>query len=679
MTQIAASTSKLIVHSQQGPRILPRNVCSVLLLSAIFCFLVLWFGVAVCAAFGIENHRPTDVELSFFVASKDQFWQESQEKFLFVAFCLSTLVALVAAPNILKLRERAASVEHPPFALYFILFVCLLVLWMAHDDSLGFGASVTSYTLPALAWLVWPSRWLSQLLVILMLLAAWWASESTWLSPQRRVKFARILVSLGWFSALIIAYRLSWIQTPSLLGWTPSIAHESLLVQPIYEVLQGFTVFVDTTSQYGGFAQVAALGGGFGLDARSSLLLLMALVLGIELILLFELLRRTTSAFWALVGLLAVLWFTPVAFTDFLLFQCMHLRWLFPLLTLFCANGVHTGHTRYCSLGWALLPCALYWNPETGIASVAAWCSFLVWQLWSKRIRFADALIPSAWAAFVVVLIAVACVIRTGQLPNVLEAVSYLQIFALAGFGMLPLTFMHWWIIYALLALGALIYARLNPANEVSGLLWTSGSFCFLLFPYFLGRSFVTNLLWISYPAVIICVVVIARGRSSLGRLRYVAAPLLIAAASATVSTPFAWPTTINESTRTQAQTEREKIRAFVASTRKSASLSEVSFLSPQTYALEEMFSLPARPLPPALSATLLVSQAAQWERYAFSAKEVYLDDAFWRAAAQLEHPWSAQFLASLNKRFVWDAELVVSGSRIVHGVARLPVAIQQQ
>ena len=33
-----------------------------MLLSVIFCFLMLWLGLVICTALGIDNHRPSDAE-----------------------------------------------------------------------------------------------------------------------------------------------------------------------------------------------------------------------------------------------------------------------------------------------------------------------------------------------------------------------------------------------------------------------------------------------------------------------------------------------------------------------------------------------------------------------------------------------------------------------------------------
>jgi hypothetical protein len=637
---------------------------------ACICLAMVSVTAAVCDLVGVSNHRPSDAELLVFVAGKLLFWQEAKEKILFLLFTCSAGLCVLFSPVamrrfvLLPPRINVLAKLSPSL----IAFSAIAILLAARDFT--FAPNVVDSSSFGIIGALWqPVVPVQYCAVFLCTIAIWLLYEKA-SHVNKQLVFEKGFLVFGCVVAALIAYRLSWIQGPSVLGWSPQIVHESVLVQPVFEVLRGGYVFSSVTSQYGGFAQVAAALGHFSSDSRAALSNLMVVVAFIEFVAILLTLRIVgANSFLALIGMLAVVWFTPVVFTDYSLFQCAQIRWLFPILLMLIAACVHIGKSRLATLAWVLLPLAVFWNPETGIVSILAWSSFTAWRTIKKRSSPRLIGLGVLWA-----LASSACILAlyfmgSGTYPNIATALKYIDIFAQAGFGMLPMSAIHWWNIYAIAALAALLFAWNSPFHPASGLTWIAGTFCFLLFPYFLGRSYVTNLFWIFFPIVMMWAVAVATSSRMIGCWRIVLAIPLLAAASAVVTTPFRWPALPDATSRSNAKAERQAIQTFVTNAALDKSLASVAFVSPQAYALEELVSAPNRKLPPALAATLLVEQARQWERYALEANEIFVDDSFFGSGASLDHPWPQQFLARLLQRYRWESEIRGGENRLWHGV----------
>jgi hypothetical protein len=642
-----------------------------LLCAVIFCSFGVAISATVCDVLGVSNRRPSDAVLSVFVAGKSQFWVESKEKVLFVAFSCASALAVWFAPAFLEWAMRLTPAQSFWVKLSPAIVCCFVaaVLVLARDYAFAPAIVETSkFAIIGALWqpydpsLYWP--------VFAILVAVWLVSANAQAS-----KYGAIY-DLGWFAlacvaALMLAYRLSFVQGPSLLGWSPQIVHESVVIQPVFEALRGGYVYSSVSSQYGGFAQVASVIGNFSADARSATTMLMFAVLALELTAIFLTLRIVGgSSFGAFTGMLATIWFSPVVFTDFTVFQCIQIRWLFPVVFMFLGAVLHAGLGRVAvPLACALVPAAVFWNPETGVASFAAWCSVMLWRVASGFSSWKDLVLQMlgiviASTAFTGLFFAV-----SGDLPGISNALKYISVFAQAGFGMLPMNVVHWWNIYALVALGALLFARTLRTHAASGLAWVAGAFCFFLFPYFLGRSYITNLFWIFFPVTMVWSVVGSPSAFKTRKFALVWAIPMLAAASAVSTTPFRWPPTSTLQSAAQASEERHKILSYMQSTVIDKSFATTAIVSPQTYALEELVSAPVRSLPPALAATLLTDQADKWEQYALGAREIFVDDAFFVAGASQDHPWYEHFSRKLQSQFQWNAEYTDGKYRLLHGV----------
>jgi hypothetical protein len=637
-------------------------------------FALLSVGSAVLEAVGIVNRRPTESELLRFVAGPSQFWYETKEKWQFLIFTFAIASNIVIASRLWS-RARTNSGLLPVLAKLspsIVLLVLVGSLVASRDfafptdvvDTANFGifAALWRPVAPALYWPV-------LVLVVGLYLFSLRRRESSAVAAIERFS-----LTAGHLAAIYFAVRLSWVVGPQMLGWSPQIVHESVLVQPTFEAMRGGFVYSTVSSQYGGFAQFAALLAFLELDARTTFLTAMVIVCAVEFLAIFWALRVAgCSALMSLVGLLAVVWFTPVVFTDYSLFQCLQIRWLFPLLMILLAANVHRGGARSEWAAWSLLPVAVFWNPETGLVSSFAWLSFMVWRglnhQETARRMLAGGLCSIASTASVVV----AYYMASGRFPDIVAAFQYISIFSQAGFGMLPMSAVHWWNIYALIAVGGLLFAWLFPGSRASGAVWVAGNVCFLLFPYFLGRSYVTNLFWIGFPALMVWTMAVALPvmQRSFSTWQVVLSIPLLAAASATLTTPFNWPPVISSESDAQSASERAEILRFMKSSAIDKTLQTAAFVAPQGYALSELAGQTPRALPPALAATLLVEQAEEWERYALSARELFVDDAFFGPFADLGHPWPKQFASRLLENFEWNSELLIGGNRLRHGVRK--------
>ncbi len=309
-------------------------------------------------------------------------------------------------------------------------------------------------------------------------------------------------------------------ETTGALKRSDDLLHFSPIFEPAaIAYLTNKTAGVDIASQYGGLIEFARpflwLTDG---DPRA---LFWFAFLSVSAACLFQWLairKMTANALIALISIGGLIFFTGFKYQGIACFQCVHFRWFWPsaFLMLAAYNMPTAGKLRF--MPYVLFPLAIYWNPETGLASMFAW---MFWRIVANclpvlvigdiRLK-AGELSRSFFTAgggflFGSLLIILYAFMKSGQLLTPSIMFQYAKDFYVSGFYMLPMPLFNLWNIYAILAgvfllIGLSHYAtRLpgRPSKNHDFLIFSSILFA-LLFSYYQGRSFYGNLLTISYP-----------------------------------------------------------------------------------------------------------------------------------------------------------------------------------
>ncbi len=168
---------------------------------------------------------------------------------------------------------------------------------------------------------------------------------------------------------------------------------------------------------------------------------------------------------------------------------------LLPALTLVAAFGV-------------------LWNMDSGLVSFGATLIALVSSTLGKgplkdslraAAKYVAYLVGSLLAALL--LFALSTKIQSGSWPNLASISDFQVMFYITGYFMLPMTAMHFWNFLVLMYIVAGVYAlgMLKKGQE-----WDNPVIVYLfilgagIFSYFQGRSFDTNVTWVTYPGIIL-------------------------------------------------------------------------------------------------------------------------------------------------------------------------------
>jgi len=163
----------------------------------------------------------------------------------------------------------------------------------------------------------------------------------------------------------------------------------------------------------------------------------------------------------------------------------------------------------------ALSACAVLWNFDTGLAVFVSWCAALAYQEILAR-GFKEATRPMLGhlfinAGFLAAVLAVFCGytrMHSGSWPDFTGGFAYINYFYNLGFNMLPMSLVHEWNITAFAYAGGLLYAaiqlrRRQSTPKACAIFFLSVLGCGI-FVYFQGRSAMSNLLFVSWPAMLI-------------------------------------------------------------------------------------------------------------------------------------------------------------------------------
>ncbi len=313
---------------------------------------------------------------------------------------------------------------------------------------------------------------------------------------------------------------------------------------PTNDVLHGRPMLIDTFAQYG-------VGIFYALAGLFSILPLgygtFSLVLGVGTALLFAciylLLRRALgSQLIAIAGVICVafVYMYSVGNWQYLDFPStgvlrFGIPWLAVLSTV--AAGGCTGHRqkglRGCTL--ILVATAAAWSAETCMYTSGCACAMALLEASSldapraARLRSAlrRLLVVAGSAAVGILVLTGVLLVSSGQMPDWGPYISFVRLYTLSGFGLLPIE--HW---SQGIALGALygssaalvcgllvispqeIRSRMSAFHAIAGVTAMGA----LEFTYFLGRAAPSNLIWVSPPAVALLFLWLGTSGNLLGR-----------------------------------------------------------------------------------------------------------------------------------------------------------------
>ncbi len=355
------------------------------------------------------------------------------------------------------------------------------------------------------------------------------------ISPLSRLADFAAIALILFFSA-----HLSFIpEDTGALSWAPDLIHMAPLFEPAASAfLTQATAGATMVSQYGGLVEFARpLLWAFGGDPLALMWFAFLALAGAALCQWLAIRRISGHPLWSLVVIVAIFYLTGIKYANFVCFQCANFRWFWPSVFLLLA-AYHRANKATDFLPYVLIPIAIYWNTETGLASGGAWIG---WRFLANaapllantanRRPWQDLAIEwaKATAAFLLgtALVTTYVLGKSGHFLNLDLVTRFAKDFYLYGFYMLPMPAIHLWNIFALIA-GALLafsihsFASDPPPNSAKSQTQGFIAYCCLLFSlvfsYYQGRSYYGNLLVVSYPLWLAIAAYIAEQRQSICR-----------------------------------------------------------------------------------------------------------------------------------------------------------------
>ncbi len=226
----------------------------------------------------------------------------------------------------------------------------------------------------------------------------------------------------------------------------------------------------------------------------------------------------------ALLVFLAVTWWLywatrlPFESTSRYYYQYYPVRILFPSITFFLLVLYQTcdqARKRIYLILIALVSAlGVFWNMDSGVVSFGATLIALISSVFNPKavketIRPAARFVMQMFGALMLVFVVfiLTAKMNTGLWPNLGEIGSFQNIYYISGYFMLPMSAIHFWnlpvVVY--IATGVYCLYQLKKSPE-----WDTPVIVFLfilgagIFSYFQGRSFDTNLDFVTYPAIIL-------------------------------------------------------------------------------------------------------------------------------------------------------------------------------
>lgn len=340
---------------------------------------------------------------------------------------------------------------------------------------------------------------------------------------KRTISFLIDIISI--FLILTVALRLSVIpETIGVSGPSPSLIHIGPIFEPAaVSYLSTATTGVNLPSQYGGLIEFARPFLFISSGDPIGLLWFAYFSLLVSLVCIWLTARRLLAgnAVLGLIALSAIIYLTSIKLKPFTCYQCANFRWFWPSIFLFLAVMELPSRVKLFLIPYFLFPFAIYWNPETGLASMAAWVGWRIILHFINLINSPGKLVSiiktlkffgMGVIGFIsgAILLSSYIYLKSGNLPDFTLLFQYANYFYQQGFGMIPMPPYHLWNIYVLIAVALFtigIQFNLTHPTTTSGLVRRNSDFLIfssllfgLLFAYYQGRSYYESLLVISYP-----------------------------------------------------------------------------------------------------------------------------------------------------------------------------------
>jgi hypothetical protein len=463
----------------------------------LLCAAMVLIGYALRAVAPPVNPDVIELSRSLLLPNTAGVFPEPQDPFLFVGLTLTAVLLLIGVATA-SARCHGFAVD-PSSVFWSILIVAgvVLISERAFGDRQKIIGTVLALILAGAAY------------ALKIPLQARWA----------RLAMAALLFVAA---ALILLQRL-WTEA-SLLYSGPISSHYEAVTSSVIRIAGGSTCLAEVLPQYGCYGEfLAPLLKMFG-STIPVVTAVFALVLIVALWALFHFVADLIRSPLILVGcsiclVMAAAFNLQYDNVDPVL-QYFPLRFFFPALSLLVAAWVQRVSSPVSAFAaGAFAGAALAWNLESGLAVVLSLAAFVTLDgFTARRWRERAELLSSAMnltsyiaggVLFVVVFIAYLH-LKAGRPVELSNLVVFQQVFAMTGFGMIPIpAFPSYWTIHAVTLFGTLFLAAVaagrgetrDPGLELAAYLATLG---ICLAVYFVGRSHILVLRLVMWPSIIL-------------------------------------------------------------------------------------------------------------------------------------------------------------------------------
>lgn len=415
-----------------------------------------------------------------YIVPVDSFAPEPRERaiyFLTLILLPASIVGLtILASNAIRRHDEKNIFFrlslHPGWHWVKMLWLPILLdmIILTREHQFGFTFTIMNYTIfRRIIYSNYPWLFLANSLsLILISFVIYYRSTEriAQIFTSRPLVFIMDLIALS--GLILFAYRLTFIpETTGVEGHSDSLIHIGALIEPaVTSYLSHATAAVDMVSQYGGLVEFAkpflhaASGDPIGVFWFSYFTLIWSLIC------LWLSVRRllNSNAALALLMTFAVIYLTGIKFQHFVCFQCVNFRWFWPSFFLLLAAYEIPRNSKLCWMPYALFPIAIYWNPETGLASTLAWTG---WRFLARslsvisgsvkgnwiRMAFFDTLMSASSFLAGMAALTIYFLYKSNKLLDISLFFQYAGDFYDLGFYMLPMPLINLWNLYMIMGI----------------------------------------------------------------------------------------------------------------------------------------------------------------------------------------------------------------------------------
>lgn len=328
----------------------------------------------------------------------------------------------------------------------------------------------------------------------------------------------------------ILATSLTQIHTNKIMMSNPFInAHFGLLTGAINQVSHGKMVLVDIFSQYGVlYPYIGALFTKiFGFSILNISLFFVLLIFLSFLFIYMALSEKIGYNSWfSFISLIAVIGISHMFYVSIILFggvnntyyQYHPIRVIFGSFFIwFALKYLKNSSTIKYIIGLFMCGISFLWNFDTGVPLVISWLGFLIFNTLSvgnfttkeKLVKsFKHLLFMGITLVSIMAVYDFAAYLHSNRLPNWNEIVELQKLFVILGFYMAPMRKIDLWniviIVYILVLFSCLVALLKKKATDSHRYYIFIALFGIGIFSYYQGRSLVSNLFILTYPAVIL-------------------------------------------------------------------------------------------------------------------------------------------------------------------------------